>query len=83
MTKFTDQVWHVAVAVAFVAAASLGGALAGALLGLCIALLAESKEAGGSRIEVSELIPHFRKPDTLLDMTVYVFAGAVAGWALI
>lgn len=78
----TDQVAHFAVAAAILSTFALGTVWAGALAGLALGLIRELTEAGGSRIALAEIGPHFRKRDPWIDLTFWMLGGAVAALLL-
>lgn len=74
-----DQVFHVVIAMVLVflcTAGILGCLLAGLLAGL----VAEAKEAGGTRITLPELHKHFGKGiDPWADLAFWTAGGLIAG----
>ena len=74
----TDQVAHFAVAVLILSIFAIGTVWAGALAGLALGLIRELTEAGGSRIALAEIGPHFRKRDPWIDLTFWALGGVVA-----
>ncbi|MDP2131967.1 MAG: hypothetical protein U0995_09650 [Erythrobacter sp.] len=76
----TDQALHFAVALAIGLAFLMGGIIGGAIAGLACGLIRELTEAGGSRIALSEIGPHFAKRDPWIDLAFWTIGGAVAGW---
>lgn len=79
-TRVTDQIAHFLLALAILTLFSLGGVFSGAAAGLCLGLIREASEAGGSRITFSEVVWHFRhKTDPWIDLAFWTLGGAVAG----
>lgn len=77
----TDQIAHFAVALALLTAFAHLGLIGGALAGLGIGLVRELSEAGGSRITLAEIGPHFAKRDPWIDLAFWTLGGLAAGAA--
>lgn len=78
----TDQVAHFAVAMLVLTVFAIGTLWAGALAGLALGLIREMTEAGGSRIALAEIGPHFRRRDPWIDLTFWALGGVVAALLL-
>ena len=74
----TDQIAHVAIAAAILLSFALGGIAGGAAAGLACGLIREATEAGGSRIALAEIGPHFAKLDPWIDLTFWTLGGIAA-----
>jgi len=74
----TDQIAHFTVALAVLALFASGGVIGGALAGLALGLIRELSEAGGSRIAIAEIGPHFAKRDTWFDLAFWTLGGLAA-----
>ncbi len=74
----TDQLAHFTVAALILSLFAIGTVWAGALAGLALGLIRESAEAGGSRITLAEVGPHFTKRDPWIDLTFWALGGATA-----
>ncbi|MDT8328454.1 MAG: hypothetical protein RQ750_13905, partial [Roseovarius sp.] len=78
----TDQLAHFVVAFAIAALFLAGGIVGGFIAGASCGLIREVTEAGGSRIALSELPPHFAKLDPWIDVAFWALGGGVAAWTL-
>jgi hypothetical protein len=78
ITVITDQIAHFAVALGLLALFALGGVVGGALAGLSMGLIRELSEAGGSRIALAEIPPHFAKADPWIDLAFWALGGVAA-----
>ncbi|MCX9146630.1 hypothetical protein [Erythrobacter sp. WG] len=79
--RITDQIAHFAVALGLLSLFAQLGALGGALAGLGIGLVRELSEAGGSRIALAEIPPHFAKRDPWIDLAFWTLGGLTAAAA--
>lgn len=77
----TDQILHFAIAVAILSVSTLGwwGAM---VAGAAIGLIRELTEAGGSRIALAEIAPHFTKRDPWIDLGFWALGGLAASLLL-
>lgn len=81
----TDQIAHFIVGAAILSLFALGGLTGGFVAGAAIGLIRELTEAGGSRITLAEIPPHFAKRDPWIDLTFWSLGGgfaSVAVWTL-
>lgn len=78
LAKITDQIAHFAVAAAILSCFALGGIIGGAVAGLACGLIRELSEAGGSRIALAEIGPHFAKRDPWIDLAFWTLGGIAA-----
>jgi hypothetical protein len=78
----TDQIAHFTAALAILSLFALGGIVGGVLAGLALGLIRELTEAGGSRIALAEIGPHFAKVDPWIDLAFWALGGAVAAAVL-
>jgi hypothetical protein len=78
----TDQIAHFTAALAILSLFTLGGIVGGVLAGLALGLIRELTEAGGSRIALAEIGPHFAKVDPWIDLAFWALGGAVAAAVL-
>jgi hypothetical protein len=76
----TDQIAHFVVGAAILLTFALGGLIGGAVAGAACGLIRELTEAGGSRIALAEIKPHFEKLDPWIDLAFWALGGAVASW---
>lgn len=76
--QVTDQIVHFTVALAVLALFALGGLIGGAIAGAALGLIRELTEAGGSRIALAEIAPHFARRDPWIDITFWTLGGVVA-----
>jgi len=76
--QVVDQTLHFAAALLILSLFALGTLWAGAFAGLALGLIREMTEAGGSRIALAEIGPHFRKRDPWIDLAFWTLGGAVA-----
>lgn len=74
----TDQLAHVTAAIVILVAFAEGGLLGGAAAGAACGLIRELSEAGGARIALAEIGPHFAKRDTWVDLAFWALGGALA-----
>lgn len=74
----TDQIAHFAVGAAILLTFAFGGLIGGAVAGLACGLIRELTEAGGSRIALAEIKPHFKKLDPWIDLAAWSLGGAFA-----
>jgi hypothetical protein len=74
----TDQIAHFVVAAAILLTFALGGLIGGVVAGLAIGLIRELTEAGGSRIALAEIGPHFKKRDPWIDLAFWGFGGFIS-----
>lgn len=79
MTRALDQLAHFAVALGLLSLFAQLGLIGGALAGLGIGLVRELSEAGGSRIALAEIGPHFAKRDPWIDLAFWTLGGLAAG----
>jgi len=78
----TDQIAHFAAAFALLMLFAHLGLFGGLLAGLGIGLVRELSEAGGSRIALAEIAPHFRKRDPWIDLAFWALGGLAAAVVL-
>jgi hypothetical protein len=74
----TDQIAHFVVGAAILLTFALGGLIGGVVAGLACGLIRELTEAGGSRIALAEIKPHFEKLDPWIDLLFWSLGGAAA-----
>ena len=74
----TDQIAHFVAGAAILALFATGGFIGGFVAGAAIGLVRELTEAGGSRIALAEISPHFAKFDPWLDLTFWGLGGGFA-----
>lgn len=83
VTRITDQIAHFVVGFSILLLFAKTGLVGGAVAGLCLGLIRETAEAGGSRITLSEVIWHFRKRlDPWIDLLFWSLGGLVAAYAV-
>jgi hypothetical protein len=78
----TDQILHFIASLAIFALFSQGW-WGGLLAGVGLGLIRELTEAGGSRIALSEIRPHFDKVDPWIDLTFWGLGGLFASLVLV
>jgi hypothetical protein len=81
----TDQIAHFVVGAAILLAFAFGGLIGGAVAGAACGLIRELTEAGGSRIALAEIGPHFKKLDPWIDVAFWALGGVFASlvvWAV-
>lgn len=81
----TDQIAHFVVGAAILLIFAFGGLVGGAVAGAACGLIRELTEAGGSRIALAEIPPHFKKLDPWIDLLFWSLGGALAStvvWVL-
>jgi hypothetical protein len=76
--KVTDQILHFSVGMFILTIFYFGGLVGGAVAGCACGLVRELSEAGGSRITVAELAPHFKKTDPWIDLFFWTLGGIAA-----
>lgn len=74
----TDQIAHFVAGAAILTLFAVGGIVGGFVAGGAIGLIRELTEAGGSRIALSEIPPHFAKRDPWIDLTFWCLGGGFA-----
>jgi hypothetical protein len=78
----TDQIAHFVVGAAILTLFTVGGTVGGFFAGVAIGLIRELTEAGGSRIAVSEIAPHFAKLDPWIDLAFWGLGGLTAAFLI-
>lgn len=83
MTKndIIDQSAHFLVAAIIGSAFLFGGLWGGAIGGAACGLIREVTEAGGSRIALKEIPPHFARLDPWIDLAFWSIGGLTVGAA--
>lgn len=76
--QVTDQIVHFTLALAVLALFASGGLIGGAVAGAALGLIRELTEAGGSRLALAEIGPHFARADPWIDLAFWTLGGIVA-----